>query len=78
MTQETGAKLTAEDAAQRVNQLLHELEAMVNIEQHEALTELFAEWSVLSAMKTTLEMQKATTEVMPPFIETSTETEKGA
>jgi hypothetical protein len=74
MSQETptgGTEMA--DAAEQVNKLLHELETMVDAEQHTALTEFFAEWEVLSAMRTTLQMQPETGGETP-----STETEKGA
>lgn len=61
MTQETGtggAGSNLAEAAEQVNNLLRELEAMVNPEQHEALTEFFSEWSVLSALRTTREMNE--------------------
>ena len=61
---------------EQVNKMLRELEGMVNAEQHAALTEFFAEWAVLSAMRTTLQMQSKTDESGAATSEL--ETEKGA
>jgi hypothetical protein len=64
MSQETpmaGQENELVEATEQVNRLLHELEGMVDSEQHAALTEFFAEWAVLSAMKATMEMQNVTT-----------------
>jgi hypothetical protein len=65
MSQETptnGTQPNLAEATQQVNNLLRELEGIVDSEQHAALTEFFAEWAVLSAMRSTVQ----------------TETEKGA
>lgn len=80
MSQETpmnGSGETETDLAGRteqVNRLLRDLESMVNVEQHAALTEFFAEWAVLSAMRTTLKMQSRNEESSSADLET----EKGA
>lgn len=64
------------ETSEKVNSLLHELETMVSPEQHKAITELLAEWSVLSAMRTTLALQN-TTNVKIEDLEFSDENAKG-
>ena len=51
------AKPDLAGARNEVNKLLHELEAMVDPVQHQNLTNFLMEWSVLSAMRTTLALQ---------------------
>lgn len=49
------------EARNEVNNLLHELETMVDPVQHQNLTNFLVEWSVLSAMRTTLALQDKAT-----------------
>ena len=60
-----------------VNKLMHDLENMVNKEQHIALTEVFAEWAVLSAMRSTITAQDSSTDGITEYASPSIEPEKG-
>jgi hypothetical protein len=46
--------------AQGVNQLLHELEPMLDDNQHQVITELLAERAVLAAMRARVELEEVT------------------
>ncbi len=45
--------------AEKVNQLLHELEPMLDDNQHTVVTELLAERAVLAAMRARVELEEA-------------------
>lgn len=58
LSPDPAAKPDLAQARNEVNNLLHELENMVDPVQHQNLTNFLMEWAVLSAMRTTLALQK--------------------
>jgi len=61
--------------AERVNRLLRELEPMLDDNQHQVVTELFAERAVLAAMRARVELEETAKRQNPKTETEATSTE---